>query len=612
MKHDIGRLSFDELNHFVGVFHQMGRLPLESDFNEQNELVLRLLQRLAGDAIHTGSPNEGFRIGTRVLLDKLESRRAWSATPAAATLFVDYFDHRVGDGSLVVLGASEIRRALEAPLDLSGVVDVLVAVKAVPAAGLAFYVEDGTARHVFAMSDVTTDDGWLLVRGVPGAWPAGFAVQRIVAFGFTGLSAAVRYSLDFLEADLPLRSPLVRTELGERYAAQPATAALVADDDRVVPRTDLEQVPRPDLDHPSVRHLDPIPAGKHEPEVRHLADRLAGGCPDVLRPPPAGRVLGASDGHAADLDEVEDAERELTVLVGLAKSADDSSGLGHRWISLLRGGPYTGQDRSARPARRRRARGRAPDLADAADARERAPDPLPHRPLDLEANDADGRRLEGLAARVRLVGAPGRGPVPPSRRGAPQRPGPPAGAAPGGDRGRRERVAGAPRARCSAFEVHIELALAARQPPDDVHQCVRTERFQHERVASESERPLTVAPVRSGPGREHDQRGGKGHGHDEPAANGVGAVDRFARVGCELRVIPSGPDRVEQIREGGAPRIEPHGRLLGCVVHRRLDAVELVQLALDAVRTRRARHALEGEIDPRLRLTCRRRAHAAS
>ena len=231
MKHDIGRLSFDEVNHFVGVFHQMGRLPLESDFNEQNELVLRLLQRLAGDAIHTGSPNEGFRIGTRVLLDKLESRRGWSATPAAATLFVDYFDHRVGDGSLVVLGATEIRRALEAPLDLSGLVDVLVAVKTVPAAGFAFYVEDGTARHVFAMSDLATDDGWLLVRGVPGAWPAGFAVQRVIAFGFTGLSSTVRYSLDLLEADLPLRSPLVRTELGDRYAAQPAAAALVADDD---------------------------------------------------------------------------------------------------------------------------------------------------------------------------------------------------------------------------------------------------------------------------------------------------------------------------------------------------------------------------------------------
>ncbi|MGH7616426.1 MAG: DUF6519 domain-containing protein, partial [Gemmatimonadaceae bacterium] len=69
MKTDIARTSFDELNHYVGVFHQMGRLPLESDFNEQNDLVMRLMQRFAGDAVHTGSSNDGFRVDTRVLLD---------------------------------------------------------------------------------------------------------------------------------------------------------------------------------------------------------------------------------------------------------------------------------------------------------------------------------------------------------------------------------------------------------------------------------------------------------------------------------------------------------------------------------------------------------------
>ena len=117
MRTDIAKVSFDELNHYVGVFSQMGRLPLESDINEQNELVLRLLQRLAGDAIHTGSPNQGFRLDTHVLLDALDTRQGWSATPAAAALFIDYFDHRVGDGSLVALGATAIARKLPRAID---------------------------------------------------------------------------------------------------------------------------------------------------------------------------------------------------------------------------------------------------------------------------------------------------------------------------------------------------------------------------------------------------------------------------------------------------------------------------------------------------------------
>jgi len=232
MKNDIGKISFDELNHFVGVFHQMGRLPLESDFNEQNELVLRLMQRVAGDAIHTGSPNDGFRVDTHVLLDRLESRKAWAATPATAAVFIDYFDHRVGDGSLVAMGAIALAKTLAAPLDLGGVVELLIAVKAVPATPFTFYVKDAAATHNFTMTEVATDDGWLLVRATPGAWPAGFDPGAIVEYGFTGLNALVRYSFDFLKADLPLRSVLVHAERTSQYSALPATAVLAPDDDQ--------------------------------------------------------------------------------------------------------------------------------------------------------------------------------------------------------------------------------------------------------------------------------------------------------------------------------------------------------------------------------------------
>ena len=231
MKTDIAKLSFDELNHFVGVFHQMGRLPLESDLNEQSELVLRMVQRLAGDAMHTGSPNDGFRVDTRVLLDRLESRRGWAPTPANAALFVDYFNHRVGDGSLVAIGATAIARTLDAPLDLSQAVDVLVAVKATAVAPCVFYVRDGSSSHNFTMAELYTDDDWRILRATPGAWPAGFASTAIVEYGFNGLDAATRYGFDFIKADLPLRSLLVRTDLPEAYSAQPAAATLGLHDD---------------------------------------------------------------------------------------------------------------------------------------------------------------------------------------------------------------------------------------------------------------------------------------------------------------------------------------------------------------------------------------------
>ena len=234
MRTDIGRVSFDELNHFVGVFHQMGRIPLESDFNEQSELALRMVQRVAADAMRTGSPNEGFRIGTRVLLDRFDSRRDWTPTPSAATIFVDYFNHRIGDGSLVARGATAIARRLDTPLDLSQATDVVIALKADPAAACVFYVGDGTATHAFTMTDLYVDETWRIVRATPGAWPAGFAATAIKEYGFNGLSAASRYSFDFLTADLPMRTALVRPELVDTYTAVPAAAALSPDDDHRV------------------------------------------------------------------------------------------------------------------------------------------------------------------------------------------------------------------------------------------------------------------------------------------------------------------------------------------------------------------------------------------
>ena len=64
--------------------------------------------------------------------------------------------------------------------------------------------------------------------------------------------------------------------------------------------------------------------------MRDLAAALPLRRADVLRPAPAGLVLGSSDGHPAELQEVEAAEREFAVLVGVIEAANDGGGFGHR------------------------------------------------------------------------------------------------------------------------------------------------------------------------------------------------------------------------------------------------------------------------------------------
>jgi hypothetical protein len=108
-----------------------------------------------------------------------------------------------------------------------------------------------------------------------------------------------------------------------------AHVRLVADDDRVVSGADLEQVAGADLDDPAVGHLDPVVTRQHEPEVRHLAGGLAPRCTDVRRPAPARFVLGAADGHAANLHELEPAQWKLATFVGVVEAADDGCGLRH-------------------------------------------------------------------------------------------------------------------------------------------------------------------------------------------------------------------------------------------------------------------------------------------
>ena len=112
--------------------------------------------------------------------------------------------------------------------------------------------------------------------------------------------------------------------------------------------------------------------------------------------------------------------------------------------------------------------------------------------------------------------------------------------------------------------------------------------------------------------RKDDERRGQHRRDDEPPANGVGTIDGGPRLGRRHRVVAGRLHRAEQIGDGHALRIEANGGLLGRIVHRGVDPVELVELALDPVRAGGARHPLEREVDARIRLAGRDGAHAAS
>ena len=81
---------------------------------------------------------------------------------------------------------------------------------------------------------------------------------------------------------------------------------------------------------------------------------------------------------------------------------------------------------------------------------------------------------------------------------------------------------------------------------------------------------------------------------------------RAAGSDAEYPIDSTARDQGDHVR---TRRVVRDRHLLGRVVHCRSNALETIQLALDARRTRGARHPTDVEVDA---LRCRRRAHAAT
>jgi hypothetical protein len=62
MSRAISREGYDELKNYLGVYLQQGRVILDSDWNESQDITAAMLKRLTREAVGNGSPNRGFLI----------------------------------------------------------------------------------------------------------------------------------------------------------------------------------------------------------------------------------------------------------------------------------------------------------------------------------------------------------------------------------------------------------------------------------------------------------------------------------------------------------------------------------------------------------------------
>lgn len=113
MHADISKRPFSEereRKHYQSVNMQMGRVQLDSDWNEAFEILLKSRSRSLTDTIGVhGSPNDGFRVEHDLVLDHLDSSKGWIFS-GAGSWRVDYLEKVEGFGSFMINGNQELQR----------------------------------------------------------------------------------------------------------------------------------------------------------------------------------------------------------------------------------------------------------------------------------------------------------------------------------------------------------------------------------------------------------------------------------------------------------------------------------------------------------------------
>lgn len=110
MKGDFTRLTFDPTKHYSRVFEQQGRVQVDSDWNEMNEIHRHFLRTLAADLIGPhGGPDDGFLLGAALDKDKKDVKRDFTIAPG----------HYYVDGILCENDDSSLNSAQELPSPVS-------------------------------------------------------------------------------------------------------------------------------------------------------------------------------------------------------------------------------------------------------------------------------------------------------------------------------------------------------------------------------------------------------------------------------------------------------------------------------------------------------------
>lgn len=128
MKGDYSKIPFNDTKkkqHYRKVYLQQGRVLLDSDLNENTDLLHYQTKTLAKDvACLCGSPNNGFRVGKGLILMPVDSKKGWSLAfsdedPSEPTISYEPSDIFEGKGSLMVKDVTKAFFTPQKPIDLS-------------------------------------------------------------------------------------------------------------------------------------------------------------------------------------------------------------------------------------------------------------------------------------------------------------------------------------------------------------------------------------------------------------------------------------------------------------------------------------------------------------
>jgi hypothetical protein len=102
----------EEKKHYQSVNMQMGRVQLDSDWNQAFEILLKSRARALKDLIGVhGSPNDGFRIDRDLILDHMDVMDGWNFT-GSGSFRIDHIELLEGRGSFRIAGEGNLARPI--------------------------------------------------------------------------------------------------------------------------------------------------------------------------------------------------------------------------------------------------------------------------------------------------------------------------------------------------------------------------------------------------------------------------------------------------------------------------------------------------------------------